>query len=244
MGGMHRFPALLQPFGGGAVIVAATDPRTGGTLAFAFNQHGVLTTLAFDDGQLLHALDSHTYDLVVLDMGVAGARPAVVVSAVRQRTDASLLVLRDGVGALPPGVDANLVLPSGMPPVVIAAQGMVLTGFRPEWGVEITQRWGPLELDTARRRVRWHGREVTITPMQFRLLYALVLAGGAVVSKRDLHRLVWGSAVVDDGERITAHIKRIRAKLEEDPARPAFLLTVRGEGYRLADVEPLRRTGG
>jgi DNA-binding response OmpR family regulator len=63
----------------------------------------------------------------------------------------------------------------------------------------------------------------------------LILAAGAVVDPNDLSRQLWGRESFSDGERILAHVRRIRRKIEDDSSRPAFLLTVRGEGYRLAD---------
>jgi DNA-binding response OmpR family regulator len=86
-----------------------------------------------------------------------------------------------------------------------------------------------------RREALWHGCRVEMTRLEFRILAALVVAAGGVVTRDDLYRTVWRQASPDDGERIVAHIRRIRAKLEADPTHPAFLLTARGEGFRLAD---------
>ena len=75
-----------------------------------------------------------------------------------------------------------------------------------------------------------------MTRLQFRLLAALMGAEGGVLSRAELHRAIYDVAPVDDGERVVAHVRRIRQKIERDPSEPEFLLTVRGEGFRLADA--------
>ena len=94
----------------------------------------------------------------------------------------------------------------------------------------------------------FNGNVIHVTPVQFRILAALVRAKGGVMSKEQLQGEAWPLSVPDDGERLVAHIRRIRTKLEPDPSRPRFLLTARGEGFRLADSSAAwdgteRRTG-
>lgn len=96
-------------------------------------------------------------------------------------------------------------------------------------------RWGGLELDVKRRCARWKGIGLSLTVTEFRIMEVLILSAGAVVPVNDLVRRVWGCEAFEDTERLGAHIRRIRRKIEESPSEPAFLLTVRGEGYRLAD---------
>jgi DNA-binding response OmpR family regulator len=93
-----------------------------------------------------------------------------------------------------------------------------------------------MELDLARRQAWWHLEPLALTPLQFRLMSLLILAGGAVVTTEELSRALWGTALPSDAERLFAHIRRIRKRIEPDPARPQFLLTVRGEGFRLAEA--------
>ena len=88
--------------------------------------------------------------------------------------------------------------------------------------------WGGLQLDLRRRQARFDGDVVHLTPVQFRILAALVRAKGGVLTKEELQAEAWPLSVPDDGERLVAHIRRIRAKLEPDPSRPRFLLTASG----------------
>ena len=80
----------------------------------------------------------------------------------------------------------------------------------------------------------WEGNPLAVTPTEFKVLVALMLAKGAVVSKSDLQSQLWGTTTALDDKRLEAHVRRLRSKLGDGDQSP-FLLTVRGQGYRLAD---------
>jgi two-component system response regulator MtrA len=124
--------------------------------------------------------------------------------------------------------------PESLSPGLLAARVAELVSRQPQLDVPNLLTWGPLELDLSRRSASWCGEPLELTPTQLRILDVLVAAHGAVVTTEDLSRLVWQTAM-DDRQRVFAHIRRIRKRIERDPARPTFLLTVRGEGFRLAD---------
>jgi DNA-binding response OmpR family regulator len=94
---------------------------------------------------------------------------------------------------------------------------------------------GPAPHGRRAREAWWAARRLPLTSMQFRLLATLVLAEGCVVPTLEVSRRAFGSAVAHDGERVHAHVRRIRKLIEADPSNPRFLLTVRGEGFRLAN---------
>jgi DNA-binding winged helix-turn-helix (wHTH) protein len=129
-------------------------------------------------------------------------------------------------------LDADGHAPDGLPPDTIAAMALSLV---PEAVVPArVLRWGQLRMDVGRREAWWAARRLALTSMQFRLLVTLVLAEGCVVSALELSRRAFGSAVANDDERVHAHVRRIRKLIEADPSHPQFLVTVRGEGFRLA----------
>lgn len=224
----------------GKVLVGAPHPSDAGRLAQALAVSGLVPTVAFSDTQLLDFANGETFDLVVVDSSLASSKPLHMVRAVTERTDAAFVLL--GTGGVPPADLAAAGVHTQLPPSSgsqeVAACAVALLGLRPRTQVEAELRWGPLELDSRRRSARWGSSSITLTPIQFKILAVLILAQGGVVSKDQLQRLVWGRAPVDDGERIVAHIRRIRAKIEADPARPRFLLTARGEGFRLSEDPP------
>jgi two-component system KDP operon response regulator KdpE len=97
-----------------------------------------------------------------------------------------------------------------------------------------TLRFGDIEIDLERRLVRAEGREIHLTPIEFRLLGCLAKHAGMVLTHRHLLREVWGPSHIDQSHYLRIYMKQLRHKLEPDPARPRFLLTETGVGYRLA----------
>jgi DNA-binding winged helix-turn-helix (wHTH) protein len=97
--------------------------------------------------------------------------------------------------------------------------------------------FGALELDVRRHLATWCGRDLDLTPTQFRILAVLVRASGCVVSRRELCRRAMGTYGPGDEARLEAHLRRLRSRIEMAAAQP-LLVTVRGEGIRLADGGP------
>jgi DNA-binding response OmpR family regulator len=97
-------------------------------------------------------------------------------------------------------------------------------------------RAGPLEIDPARREVRLKGQPLTLTATEFRLLECLMSRPGMVLSRDQLLDLVWGRNKAVTGRTVDVHVLRLRQKIELDPARPFFVQSVRGFGYRFVDV--------
>jgi two-component system alkaline phosphatase synthesis response regulator PhoP len=94
-------------------------------------------------------------------------------------------------------------------------------------------RFGAVEIEPAARRVTRAGAEIPLAPLEYDLLQALVRRGGAVATRLDLLREVWGYSAAVVSRTVDTHIAELRRKLEEDPARPRHILTVRKVGYRL-----------
>jgi DNA-binding response OmpR family regulator len=95
------------------------------------------------------------------------------------------------------------------------------------------ERFGDIEVDPASRTVRRNGRTVGLRPMEFDLLLALLRRRGAVASRLDLMREVWGHQAAVLSRTVDTHVAELRRKLEKDPAVPRHILTVRKAGYRL-----------
>lgn len=94
--------------------------------------------------------------------------------------------------------------------------------------------WGPFQVDLRARVARWDDRPLALTPLELRIFASLIWAQGAVLSHATLAELVWGRAAPGDAERLHAHIRRIRRKLETAGCAAATVRSVRGEGYQLA----------
>jgi two-component system KDP operon response regulator KdpE len=221
------------------VLIVTPDAHRAGVLAEAFAQKGAMPTLAFNTEQLMQFVESEHFHLVTFDQRAADeCQPGLVRSALEQSN--SLLLLLSNGDAYCEFVDAlgaRSHVAAGAPPSEIATAGTLLAEIAPETISGTRLAWQRLELDTGRREGFWDGRPLQLTKHQFRVLTALVQAEGNVVSCERLSRVVYGDAIPDDGQRMLAHIRRIRKKIEPVPSRPRYLLTVRGEGFRLA--EPL-----
>ncbi len=228
-----------------SILIAVADPDRAGRIALACAERNLLATLVFSPEQVGRATRAMRFDLVLLAL-VARNRVGSIVTAA-QRFGDPIVVLLDRE-ELPNPVLAELGVLAGIDIAAaddeIASRIAALLTLQRRDRSTDPIRWGPLELDVPRRGARWWGDAIDFTPIQFKLLVALARAQGAVMSRDQLAELVWGPVPTDDGERVVAHVRRIRNKLEPDPSHPAFLLTARGEGFRLADqatVEDRRR---
>ena len=92
---------------------------------------------------------------------------------------------------------------------------------------------GELTILPAQRKVLKRGQEVTLTNIEFRILYALALHQGNILSKEQIYNFVWNGEYLRDDSNITSHIRRLRKKIEDDPSKPIYIETVRSIGYRM-----------
>ena len=104
-------------------------------------------------------------------------------------------------------------------------------------GLSRTISWGPLTIRPRLFEATMYGRRLSLSPLQLRLLTLLTAAGGEVVTRQQIAARVFGDSFDRSGDRLDAHVRRLRQLLEVDPAHPRFLLTVRGEGLRLANLD-------
>jgi DNA-binding response OmpR family regulator len=218
--------------GGQKVLIGIAAPAYAGSVAQAFAEAGFVPVLAFAAEHAREFADREAFDLVVTCEDVDP--DAHLVRDVADRAQPVRIFLGGAGRAMPSGVHAALPRDVGPGELVLRARAMLTLRTGPTGDGVL--RYGPLQLDLARREVRWRGDRRTLTPIQFRILVALVEKQGAVIGRAELQRAVWKWSPPDNGERLVAHIRRIRAKLEDDPSCPRFLLTARGEGFRLADV--------
>lgn len=180
-------------------------------------------------------------DLVILDLGLPDIDGVEVVRQLRGWCSVPVIILSarsqesDKISALDAGADDYLVKPFGIGELL--ARMRVALRHQPnaanEEGVFSV---GGLEVDLAHRRVAVGGAEVHLTPIEYRLLTVLVRHAGKVLTHRLLLREVWGPSHVEHAHYLRIYMGALRHKLEQDPARPRFLLTEIGVGYRLAVV--------
>ena len=179
-------------------------------------------------------------DLIILDLGLPDMDGLEVIRRLREWTARPILVLSargaepDKVAALDAGADDYVAKPFTVGELLArvrvalrhAAQADRETG-------DAAFSVGPLRVDLARRQVWVGDAEVRLTPIEYRLLAILVQHAGRVVTHRQLLREVWGPGQTEQTHYLRVYLANLRRKLEADPARPRFLRTEPGVGYRL-----------
>ena len=190
------------------------------------------------------AAASHNPDLVLLDLGLPDRDGIALAKSLRTFTQAPILVLSargreaDKVEALDAGADDYLTKPFGVPELlarmrVALRHAARAAGEPPATVLEL----GALRVDFARREVALRGREVRLTPIEWKLLALLARNAGKVVTHRQILREVWGAGPGHQTHTVRVHMAALRRKLEPDPARPRLLVTEPAVGYRLRDEE-------
>jgi DNA-binding response OmpR family regulator len=179
-------------------------------------------------------------DLIVLDLMLPGLDGFRVLKTLRDRGDRSLVLILtargqedDKVRGLRLGADDYVTKPFGVLELLARIEALLRRAGN-EWTVpQPTIRFGEVEVDPGPRTVRVGGRPVPLAPKEYDLLWALLQAGGAAVSRAKLMERVWGYEADVLSRTIDTHVAELRRKLEPDPAEPCYLLTVRKVGYRL-----------
>jgi two-component system KDP operon response regulator KdpE len=189
--------------------------------------------------QALTALATRPPDAIVLDLVLPDGQGIEVCQAVREWSNLPILVLsavgdeREKVRALDAGADDYVTKPFGTDEL-LARLRAVLRRSGPA-GADPQIRIGELVVDVPDRRVLKAGQEIHLTPIEFDIVRVLAQQGGRLVTHRQLLRDVWGPAYGDETHYLRVHVAHIRAKLETDPARPEYLITEPGVGYRLRE---------
>jgi len=224
------------------ILVVDDEPKIA-QLARDYLEHAGFAVLTAGDGaSALQSARTRHPDLVVLDLGLPGLDGLDVIRALRAAGSTPIVVVTardtelDKLLGLELGADDYVTKPFS-PRELVARVRAVLR--RSERVVEPGDRIevGTLVLDVPRLRATVEGRPVDLTPTEFAILETMARAPGRVFTRSQLLDAVHGIAFESYERAIDAHVKNIRRKLEPEPARPRYLLTVYGVGYRVADPE-------
>ena len=249
-GKLERMPAS-EPSGpdraAARVLVVEDDPHICELVLLHLGLEGLATDSAVDGPAGLQKARSERFDLIVLDVMLPGLDGITVCRAIRREPnlkDMPILMLTarreesDKVNGLESGADDYLTKPFGMREFIARVRALLRRRRGPanasahQAAITISG----LHVDPARRLVRADDREIELTAHEFDLLYVLASSRGIVFSRDALMQRVWGGDTHITERSVDTLVKRLRRKIERDPAQPRFIMTVWGTGYKFADV--------
>jgi two-component system KDP operon response regulator KdpE len=224
------------------VLVVDDEPQIRRFLRPALEHQGCTVVEAETGREALVQASTRNPDVVLLDLGLPDMDGLDLLRQLRQWFTGPLVVLSARgdeavkVQALDSGADDYLTKPFGVEELLARLRAALRRSQRagePAGAAEF--RTGELRLDYARRQV-WRGEtEVHLTPLEYKLFTTLAQHAGKVLTQQFLLRAVWGQAYLQETHYLRIYMRQLRQKLEEDSARPRYLITEPGVGYRLRD---------
>ena len=213
--------------------------REGLSLALTYQGHTVDAVRTGEEG--LELLTNVAPDVVVLDLMLPGVDGFEVCRRIRSSGDLPIIMLTarnddiDVVAGLEAGADDYVAKPA-QPRVLEARIRAVLRRSSVATPEVVAERYGDLTIDREGLVVTRLGRPVSLAPTELRLLLELSSAPGRVMSRQQLLASVWDQGYLGDSRLVDACVQRLRSKIEDDPAAPAYVQTVRGFGYRFGPL--------
>ena len=213
--------------------VSFSDP-----LSYLLRKEGYDVAVAEDGHSALAQFDADGADLVLLDLMLPGISGVEVCRALRARSNVPVIMLtaKDGevdkVVGLELGADDYVTKPYSSRELVARIRAVLRRLSEPEELLPAVIEAGPVRMDVERHVVAVRGEGISLPLKEFELLELLLRNTGRVLTRAQLIDRVWGSDYVGDTKTLDVHVKRLRAKVEVDPAEPRHLVTVRGLGYK------------
>ena len=222
------------------VLVVEDEESFSDALSYTLRREGFDAVVARTGPEALEEFDRSGADVVLLDLMLPGLPGTEVCRALRARSGVPIIMLtaKDGeidkVVGLELGADDYVTKPYSARELVARIRAVLRRrgDAEPPQGDAVLEA-GPVRMDVERHVVAVDGEQVALPLKEFDLLELLLRNAGRVLTRMQLIDRVWGSDYVGDTKTLDVHVKRLRAKIEPDPANPQYLLTVRGLGYKL-----------
>ncbi|BDT89440.1 sensory transduction protein regX3 [Nocardia cyriacigeorgica] len=224
------------------MLIVEDEESLADPLAFLLKKEGFEVTVVGDGPSALAEFDRSGADIVLLDLMLPGMSGTDVCKQLRTRSGVPVIMVTardseiDKVVGLELGADDYVTKPYSARELIARIRAVLRRGAGDELdgGSENgVLEAGPVRMDVDRHTVLVNGKPVTLPLKEFDLLEYLLRNSGRVLTRGQLIDRVWGADYVGDTKTLDVHVKRLRSKIEADPARPEHLVTVRGLGYKL-----------
>ena len=229
------------------VLIAEDEESFLDALVIGLGHEGFKVAVARDGSEALRMFEESPPDLVLLDLMLPKISGLDVCRSIRAASSVPIIMVTakgaeiDTVVALEVGADDYVTKPYRLRELVARMRAVLRrSNHIPRAGDRVganaeTIEAGDVRVDTDQRRVFVRGEEVHLRRKEFELLHLLVENAGRVLTRDVLIDRIWGSDYIGDTKTLDVHIKRLRSRVEADPAEPALITTVRGVGYRFVD---------
>ena len=222
------------------VLIVEDEESFADPLAFLLRKEGFTAAVASTGQQALEEFDRNGADIVLLDLMLPGMSGTDVCKALRQRSTVPVIMVTardseiDKVVGLEIGADDYVTKPYSARELIARVRAVLRRGGESADGELLPQvlAAGPVRMDVERHVVTVDGGEIPLPLKEFDLLEYLLRNVGRVLTRGQLIDRVWGADYVGDTKTLDVHVKRLRSKIEPDPASPRHLVTVRGLGYK------------
>ncbi len=230
-----------------SVLVVDDEPSFTEALMVGLRREGFEVRTAADGHAALAEINESEPDLVLLDVMLPGMSGLDVCREIRKTSRVPLIMVTargeeiDAVVGLEVGADDYVAKPYRLRELVARIRAVLRRAsgqpVEPDGGVSSLSE-GDVSLDIDRHEMRVRGELVTLALKEFELLAYLLSNAGRVVTRDSLMQNVWGYSYIGDTKTIDVHVKRLRAKIEDDPSKPQRITTIRGLGYRYERTAP------
>ena len=219
------------------VLVVEDEESFSDALSYMLRREGYEVEVAETGPDALHVFDRSGADLVLLDLMLPGLSGTEVCRELRNRSKVPIIMVTardsevDKVVGLELGADDYVTKPYSPRELVARIRAVLRRGAEVEPAPAALEA-GPVRMDVERHVVSVNGDDTKLPLKEFELLEMFLRNPGRVLTRGQLIDRVWGSDYVGDTKTLDVHVKRLRAKIEPDPATPSYLVTVRGLGYK------------